>query len=162
MAQNTGGFWQKLGNALSGNGFKTDAQVATDRKAEEAAHAEAKAQWEGAHPGQSYASHVGSVLGAEMGIMPMAGFSIEAANGSIVAGFTKHGINRAIGDAAERAGTKPEAILDALKNPQKIVSGVDAQGRPFQIFTGQNARVVMNPQTGNIVSVNPLSAAGAQ
>lgn len=29
MAQNTssGGFWQKLGNALSGNGWKTDAQV---------------------------------------------------------------------------------------------------------------------------------------
>jgi len=86
---------------------------------------------------------------------------IVAQNGTRVTGFTRHGINRAIGDGAKRAGTKPQAILDALENPQKIVSGVDKQGRPFQIFTGQNARVVVNPQTGNVVSVNPLSGAGA-
>jgi RHS repeat-associated protein len=87
---------------------------------------------------------------------------IIASNGSRISGFTGHGINRAIGDAASRAGTKPQAILDALRNPTKIVGGVDRQGRPFQIFTGGNARVVVNPETGQIVSVNPLSALGAQ
>jgi RHS repeat-associated protein len=86
---------------------------------------------------------------------------IVAQNGTRVAGFTSHGIDRVIGDTAERAGTRPEAILDALKNPKKIVSGVDQQGRPFEIFTGKDARVVVNPQSGKVVSVNPMSGAGA-
>jgi RHS repeat-associated protein len=86
---------------------------------------------------------------------------IIAQNGTKITGFTGHGIDRVIGDAAKRAGTKPQAILDAIKNPKKIVSGVDQQGRPFQIFTGENARVVVNPKTGKVVSVNPLSSAGA-
>jgi hypothetical protein len=29
------------------------------------------------------------------------------------------------------------------------------------VFHGANARVVVNPQTGQIVSMNPLSGAGA-
>jgi len=78
-----------------------------------------------------------------------------------IKGFTKHGIDRAVGDGAKRAGTRPEAILDALKNPTKIKSGIDNQGRPFSIYTGRNARVVINPETRQIISVNPLSGAGA-
>jgi RHS repeat-associated protein len=88
--------------------------------------------------------------------------SIVAKNGTRVTGLTRHGVNRAIGDTASRAGTKPQAILDALKNPQRIVDGIDSKGRPFQVFFGENARVVVNPQTGRIISTNPLSAAGAQ
>ncbi len=86
---------------------------------------------------------------------------IVAQDGTKVTGFTEHGVNRAVGDTAGRAGTKPEAIVDALKNPKKVVSGVDTKGRPFKIFTGKDARVVVNPQTGRVVSVNPLSGAGA-
>jgi hypothetical protein len=86
---------------------------------------------------------------------------IVAQNGTWVNGFTSHGIDRAIGDAAQRAGTKPQAILDAIKNPLKIESGVNVQGLPFQKFTGQNAAVIVNPQTGKVVSVWPLSGAGA-
>jgi hypothetical protein len=86
---------------------------------------------------------------------------IVASNGTEITGFTRHGINRAIGDGASRAGVKPEAVLDALKNPSKIVDGVDDLGRPFQEFHGTNAFVVVNPQTGNVVSMYPLSAAGA-
>jgi hypothetical protein len=41
------------------------------------------------------------------------------------------------------------------------VEGIDKLGRPFQIFRGADARVIVNPQTGQIVSTNPLSAAGA-
>jgi RHS repeat-associated protein len=91
---------------------------------------------------------------------------IVAADGTKITGFTEHGVDRAIGDAPKgtagaRAGTKPQAILDALKNPKSIRSGVDSQGRPFKVFTGQDARVVVNPSSGKVVSVNPLSGAGA-
>lgn len=86
---------------------------------------------------------------------------IVAKDGTQITGFTKHGINRVIGDGGKRAGTKAEAILDALKNPTKIKEGVDKLGRPFKIYQGANARVVVNPQTGKIVSTNPLSGAGA-
>jgi hypothetical protein len=91
---------------------------------------------------------------------------VTAANGTKVTGFTTHGVDRAVGEGASgapgvRAGTRPEAILDALRSPKSVQTGVDSQGRPFQIFTGQNARVVVNPESGKIVSVNPTSAAGA-
>ncbi len=82
---------------------------------------------------------------------------IIAKNGTEITGLVRHGVQRAIGDGASRAGVRPQAVLDALKNPNKIVEGVDNQGRPFQIFNGQNARVVVNPQTGKIVSMNPFS-----
>jgi hypothetical protein len=85
-----------------------------------------------------------------------------AANGTRITGFTRHGLNRAIGDGAKRAGTKGSSILDALKNPKSIKSGVDEFGRPFQTFKGSSARVVVNPETGQIVSVNPLGRAGVR
>jgi len=51
--------------------------------------------------------------------------------------------------------------LDALKNPIKAIkNGVDPRGRPYRIYQGRDARVVVNPETGQIVSVNPSSAAG--
>src|SRR5271155_3491401 len=65
------------------------------------------------------------------------------------------------GTPGARAGTRPQAILDAIKNPTKVTSGIDSQGRPYQAFTGKDARVVVNPSSGRIVSVNPLSGAGA-
>ena len=85
---------------------------------------------------------------------------INAQDGTKIIGFTSHGIDRVVGDIAKRTGTNPGAILDALKNPISIKSGVDLQGRPFKIFTGQNARIIVNPDTGKIVSVNPLSKSG--
>jgi RHS repeat-associated protein len=87
---------------------------------------------------------------------------IVAANGTKILGYTKHGIDRAIGDAGKRAGTKATSILDALKNPKSIKSGVDELGRPFQTFEGSSARVVVNPETGQIVSVNPIGGAGVR
>ena len=87
---------------------------------------------------------------------------IVAQNGTTITGYAKHGINRAIGNGLERAGTSPKAILEALKNPKNIKSGVDDLGRPFEIFTGPNARVVVNPQTGEIISANPLGGGGVR
>jgi hypothetical protein len=42
-----------------------------------------------------------------------------------------------------------------------VTEGVDDFGRPFKIYQGTDARVVINPQTGKVVSTNPLSGAGA-
>ncbi len=83
-------------------------------------------------------------------------------NACPVKGYSRHGANRAIGDGGKRAGTRPAAILDALRNPKNVTSGVDKQGRPFQVFTGKDARVVVNPQTGRVVSVNPLGSGGVR
>jgi len=86
---------------------------------------------------------------------------IEAANGLKISGFTIHGVDRAIGDFS-RAGVKPNAILDALKNPLKINNiATDALGRQSQRFIGQFGEVVVNPQTGRIISVNPTSTSKA-
>jgi hypothetical protein len=92
---------------------------------------------------------------------------IVAADGTKITGYTKHGAERALGDGPAgtpgvRAGTKPRAILDAIKNPKSIKSGIDKFGRPFRTFVGQDAKVVVNPSTGKIVSVNPLSTAGVR
>jgi hypothetical protein len=87
--------------------------------------------------------------------------SITASDGTEISGFTFHGINRVIGDGGGRAGVTPQALLGALQNPISIREGVDDLGRPFKIYTGQDARVVVNPATGKVVSVNPLSGAGA-
>lgn len=85
-----------------------------------------------------------------------------AKDGTDVTGYTDHGLNRAIGDGGDRAGTKPEAILDALKNPTKIKEGIDDKGRPFKVYQGEAARVVINPETGKIVSTNPRSRRGVR
>jgi RHS repeat-associated protein len=85
---------------------------------------------------------------------------ILAKDGAKITGLTRHGVDRVIGDGAQRAGTKPAAIVDALRNPTKVKEGVDNLGRPFKVYTGENARVVVNPETGRIISTKPLSGAG--
>ena len=87
--------------------------------------------------------------------------SITVANGLKVNGFAGHAVNRAIGSAG-RAVVKPSAMLDALKNPLKIKNVViDQLGRQSQRFIGQFGEVVINPQTGRIISVNPTSSSKA-
>ena len=80
--------------------------------------------------------------------------SIEAANGIKVKGLVKHSVHRAIGDF-ERSGVKVNSILDALKKPLKI-SGIkiDSMGRKSQRFIGKTGEVVINPDTGLIISIN--------
>ena len=67
-------------------------------------------------------------------------------SGTKVNGFTSHGVDRVVGDTRSRAGTRPQAILDALRNPTKVVRGVDNKGRPYEIYTGRNGRVVVRPR----------------
>lgn len=59
------------------------------------------------------------------------GGGITASNGTEITGYAKHGLDRVIGDGGKRAGVKPSSILDTLKNPKSIKSGVDSKGRPF-------------------------------
>jgi RHS repeat-associated protein len=89
------------------------------------------------------------------------GKSIIASDGTAIIGFTEHGVDRALGGALKRAGVKPSAILDALKNPtNKVVKEMDKLGRPSMKYKGANATVVVNPETGKVVSVWPTSGAG--
>ncbi|WP_366922792.1 DUF6531 domain-containing protein [Metallumcola ferriviriculae] len=87
---------------------------------------------------------------------------IVTKNGIKIEGFTGHGVDRAIGDGFKRAGVKPDSILDALKNPLKTNNVVtDSLGRNSQRFIGKTAEVVINPDTGKIISVNPTSSSKA-
>jgi hypothetical protein len=74
--------------------------------------------------------------------------------------FTRHGLNRVIGDGDTRAGVTPAALLDTLNNPDTVTDGIDEKGRPYIELRTANARVIKNPQ-GRIVSANPLRGAGA-
>ena len=86
---------------------------------------------------------------------------IKTSNGIKITGFVGHGVQRAIG-SFERLGVRPEAILDALTKPLKVGKVVyDKFGRPSQRFVGKLGEVVVNPNTGKIISVNPTSSAKA-
>jgi len=89
------------------------------------------------------------------------GAGIVAKDGTAITGLSKHGVDRVIGDGAKRAGTRPEAIIEAVKNPTTINEGVDNLGRTYKVYASENARVVINPETGKIISTNPLSREGA-
>ena len=79
---------------------------------------------------------------------------IKTTNGIEISGFTEHGLSR----ATER-GVSNDAILDAIKRPLKInVVKIDEMGRQSQRFIGKHAEVVINPKTGQIISVNPTSS----
>ena len=52
-----------------------------------------------------------------------------------------------------------ESIFDTLKKPLKIEEiKIDSFGRPSQRFIGKKTEVVINPETHQIVSVNPTSS----
>jgi RHS repeat-associated protein len=74
-------------------------------------------------------------------------------NGTIVT-FAKAGLNKII---SRKIG--PEALKDAVKNPLTIKDVVyDNLGRPSQRYLGRYAEVVINPESGKIVSANPMSS----
>jgi YD repeat-containing protein len=77
--------------------------------------------------------------------------------GTVVKGFTRHGLNRQIsrpgGAASERA------ILDALRHPQDVLKKVDSQGRESTTYVGSDAQVTLNAD-GKIVTSNALTQEG--
>lgn len=69
--------------------------------------------------------------------------NVQVAEG--ITGFTRHGINRAIS-----RGVSPSAILDAVKNPIRIVPRADGSTQ----FGGAGATVVLDP-AGAVITVWP-------
>jgi len=66
--------------------------------------------------------------------------------GVVITGYTRHGLHRAIGGG--RPGVSPKAILDAVRNPVKIINKVD---RETIRYVGRDASVLLN-QAGKIVT----------
>jgi hypothetical protein len=74
---------------------------------------------------------LGGLCGLDSHLVPLRGegaatrrIVIVAQDGQRVTGFAIHGIDRAIGDTYKHAGTRPLAILDALKNPSASNAGL--------------------------------------
>ena len=95
------------------------------------------------------------------GLKVVSKFEIIAKDGTKIKGFTKHGVDRVIGDTRKRAGVTPDDIMDTIKNPKKITRGENERGA-FIRYQGAKARVVVNPETGKIISVNPSSKKGSK
>ncbi len=90
------------------------------------------------------------------------GPGIVAKDGTRIRGFTRHGIDRMIGDDLKRSGVNERAFMDAIRDPERIINGIDNKGRSFRRFIGREANVTVNPETGRVVSVNPTSGGGVR
>ncbi|PWC26585.1 hypothetical protein [Teichococcus aestuarii] len=80
--------------------------------------------------------------------------------GHRITGHTRHGLHQAIGRDDGR-GVSPKAMLDAARNPQTTIQGVDALGRPFLRYQGRDAAVVTRPN-GQIITTIPRNEAGVR
>lgn len=70
-------------------------------------------------------------------------------------GYTRHGLNQAI--SREGVGVSPRAILDALRNPIRIIP----QAGNTTKYLGQDAAVVLNGE-GRVVTTFPRSSSGVR
>ena len=78
-----------------------------------------------------------------------------SAIGNALKGFTKHGINQAI--SRDGVGVSSKAILDALKNPVKVVV---QKGGEVKII-GKDATVILN-QAGKVITTWARNSAGTR
>ena len=73
-------------------------------------------------------------------------------------GVTQHSVQQKINRQVRSADE-----LDAIKNPLDVRPiKLDKLGRPSQRSIGRKAEVARNPETGNIISVNPTSTKKAE
>lgn len=73
------------------------------------------------------------------GAATLARSTLGRAVGRIITGYTKEARRRLID-----RGVRPQWVLDAVRNPTKIVSKVDKLGRQSYQYIGKNATVVLN------------------
>ena len=79
-------------------------------------------------------------------------------NGLKITGKSKHFIARTIGSVEQRRnGVSIEDALGALTNPIKVDAIRNNANGDSQRFIGKAAAVTINPHTGNLIQVNPLS-----
>lgn len=83
---------------------------------------------------------------------------VEGAAGAAgkITGYTEHGLAQAMG--REGVGVAPKAILDAVRDPLKVVP---QEGRGTTMFVGRDAIVILNKE-GKIVTTWPNGAAGVR
>ena len=94
------------------------------------------------------------------GSNPEAGaiFPSRSMSETYISGFKKHGIDRVID-----RGISPKSLKDAITNPLEIKSiKIDELGRPSQKIIGREVEIVINPQTREVISVNPTSTKKAE
>ena len=105
-----------------------------------------------AYQGNDFGTSIWEGVQAGFGIGAIAGAVIGGAAGYIgyqptqITGFTKHGINNAISKNGH--GVNERALLDTIKNPNKIVP--QAFRSKFK-FVGKDAVVVLN-KTGKVIT----------
>jgi RHS repeat-associated protein len=87
-----------------------------------------------------------------------AGKVIEGAAGVAgkITGYTEHGLAQAMG--REGVGVAPKAILDAVRDPLKVVP---QEGRGTTMFVGRDATVILNKE-GKVVTTWANGAAGVR
>jgi RHS repeat-associated protein len=90
------------------------------------------------------------------------GLSVEgaAARGAAsiagkITGYTKHGLNQAI--SREGVGVAPKSILDAVRNPTKVVQQADGATK----YVGRDATVILN-QEGRVITTYPRGSPGVR
>jgi len=76
----------------------------------------------------------------------------------VIAKFAKHALHQKMNRSVPSS-----AVLNAVKSPlQTRPVVIDKLGRPSQRIVGRKAEVVVNPETGKVISINPTSTKKAQ
>ena len=79
-------------------------------------------------------------------------------NGVLITGKLKHFIARVIGSVEQRRnGVKVDDVMDTILNPLKIDPVCKIANGLSQRFIGKTSAVSINPVTGILIQVNPLS-----
>lgn len=82
-------------------------------------------------------------------------------NGITIAGKSDHFIARTIGSVEQkRNGVDVQTTLDVLLHPARVDPIKHNANGPSQRFIGKGAAVTINPETGRLIQVNPLTSKG--
>ena len=80
----------------------------------------------------------------------------QTANGIKITGKSNHFISRVIGSVEQRRnGVSIDDIISALQNPEEIAPIRINKNGNSQKYKGINCMVTINPDTGNLIQVNP-------
>lgn len=87
---------------------------------------------------------------------------LNTPDGITISDLSSHGYDRIIGDD-NRKGVGIDSVINAIIDPldTKPIK-IDAKGRKSKRYVGEKAEIAINPDKGNIVSVNPTSTKKAE
>jgi hypothetical protein len=82
-------------------------------------------------------------------------------NGITIAGKSDHFIARTIGSVEQkRSGVDVQTALNVLSQPTRVDPIKHNANGSSQRFIGKGAAVTINPKTGRLIQVNPLTSKG--